>query len=429
MVAGARIAIVGTGIAGNVVAHKLYPENDITIYEANDYVGGHSNTVDVPTADGSIPIDTGFIVFNDRTYPNFIALLDQLNVTSQESSMSFSVQTGANTVEYNGSTLNSLFTQRRNLFRPSFHRMVRDILRFNREASAMLRDGNLNVSLGEYLRSGGYSKDFIDHYLIPMGAAIWSAEPEMMSSMPAKFFIRFFENHGLLSVKNRPTWRVIKGGSREYVKSLVRDHEHRIRLGCPVERVRRTDETVVVYAQGCEPKEFDYLFLACHSDQALAMLADPDARERDVLGAIAYQHNEAILHTDESLMPRHKRAWGAWNYHIPNDSNQLVALTYHQNALQGLKTKQNYFVTLNSRNLIRRDAIIRSIAYEHPVFTASSIGAQARHAEIDGLKRTYYCGAYWRYGFHEDGVVSAMNALQHFNARCENAQQHFQRAS
>ncbi|MGI9204007.1 MAG: NAD(P)/FAD-dependent oxidoreductase [Woeseiaceae bacterium] len=426
---GARIAVVGTGIAGNVVAHKLHPGNDITVYEANNYIGGHSNTVDVPTANGSIPVDTGFIVFNDRTYPNFISLLDQLNVSSQDSVMSFSVQTEASTVEYNGSSLNSLFAQRRNLFRPSFHRMVRDILRFNREASIRIPDGDFEADLADYLQSGQYSREFINHYLVPMGAAIWSAEPEMMFKMPAKFFIRFFENHGLLSIKNRPTWRVIQGGSREYVKSLVRDHEHTIRLGCAVERVHRSDEKVVVYAQGCEPEEFDYLFLACHSDQALAMLANPADEEREVLGSIPYQHNEAILHTDESLMPRRKLAWGAWNYHIPNDKNELVALTYHLNTLQGLQVPDNYFVTLNSRNLIRPDSVIKSIAYEHPVFTAPSVAAQARHAEINGLKRTYFCGAYWRYGFHEDGVVSALNALQHFDARYENAQQHFQRAS
>ncbi len=429
MVTGARIAIVGTGISGNVVAHKLHAANDITVYEANDYVGGHSNTVDVPTASGSIPVDTGFIVFNDRTYPNFMALLDQLDVPSQKSNMSFSVQTEAGTVEYNGSTLNSLFAQRRNILRPSFHRMVRDILRFNREASASLRRGGLKSSLNEYLRAGGYSREFIDHYLIPMGAAIWSAEPEKMFSMPAMFFIRFFENHGLLSVKNRPTWRVIQGGSREYVKGLVRNHEHKIRLGCAVERVLRTDEKVTVFAKGCSAEDYDFLFLACHSDQALAMLAEPEDAERDVLGAIPYQYNEAILHTDESLMPRRKRAWGAWNYHIPSDSNELVALTYHLNTLQGLPVRENYFVSLNSRDLIRPENIIQSIDYEHPVFTASSIAAQARHAEINGLKRTYYCGAYWRYGFHEDGVVSALNALQNFDERYENAQQHFRRAS
>ena len=429
MVTRSRIAIVGTGIAGNVVAHKLHAEHDITVYEANDYTGGHSNTVDVPTADGSIPVDTGFIVFNDRTYPNFIDLLDQLDVPSQKSNMSFSVQTEAGKVEYNGSTLNSLFAQRRNILRPSFHRMVRDILRFNREASASLRVDRLESSLDEYLRAGSYSREFVNHYLIPMGAAIWSAEPEKMFSMPARFFIRFFENHGLLSVKNRPTWRVIKGGSRQYVNSLVRNHKHKIRLGCAVERVHRTDEKVTVHAKGTAAEEFDYLFLACHSDQALAMLAEPEDAEREVLRAFPYQHNEAILHTDESLMPRRRRAWGAWNYHIPCDSNELVALTYHLNTLQGLQVRDNYFVTLNSRDLIRPETIIQSIDYEHPVFTASSVAAQARHAEINGQKRTYYCGAYWRYGFHEDGVVSALNALQHFDARYENAQQHFQRAS
>lgn len=429
MVRRPKIAIVGTGIAGNVVAHELHRDNDITVFEANDYVGGHSNTVEVPDGDTTLALDTGFIVFNDRTYPNFMRLLDELDVESQKSSMSFSVQAEDAALEYNGSTLNTLFAQRRNFLRPSFHRMVRDILRFNREARSMLQDGDLNMSLAEFLAYGGYSRDFIEHYLIPMGAAIWSAEPEMMERMPANFFIRFFDNHGLLSIKNRPVWRVIKGGSRQYVNELVKDHYQRIRLGCPVERVERDAHKVTVYVRGRGPERFDYLFLACHSNQALKLLAKPDRLERDILGRIPYQYNEAILHTDETLMPNRRLAWAAWNYHLPSDRNERVTLTYHLNALQGLQTERQYFVTLNSRDLINPRKVIRSIDYEHPVFTLPGVNAQQRHAEIDGLNRTYYCGAYWRYGFHEDGVVSALNALRHFDARDEDAQRHFQRAS
>lgn len=429
MVKRPKIAIVGTGIAGNVAAHKLNGNNDIVVYEANDYVGGHSNTIDVEDDGVTLPLDTGFLVFNDRTYPNFIQLLDGLGVESQQSEMSFSVQAEDGALEYNGSTLNTLFAQRRNLLRPSFHRMVRDILRFNREAREVLAAGDLNMTLAEFLAYGRYSRVFIQHYLIPMGAAIWSAEPEMMEQMPANFFIRFFDNHGLLSIKNRPVWRVIKGGSRQYVNELVKDHRNKIRLNCPVDRVERNADKVTVYAKGVAPETFDYLFFACHSNQALNLISDPDLLEREILGAIPYQHNEAVLHTDETLMPDRRRAWAAWNYHLPKGPNERVTLTYHLNALQGLRTEKQYFVTLNSRDLINPRSIIKSIDYEHPVFTLPGVNAQRRHGEINGVKRTYYCGAYWNYGFHEDGVVSALNALEHFDARSDDAQQHFQRAS
>jgi len=429
MVNRPKIAIVGTGIAGNVVAHKLHGNCDITVYESNDYIGGHANTIDVHTGSSSLSLDTGFLVFNDRTYPNFIQLLDELGVASQESSMSFSVRAENAALEYNGATLNTLFAQRRNLFRPSFHKMVRDILRFNRESREMLRDGDLSMTLGDFLAYGRYSREFVQHYLIPMGAAIWSAEPDMMGQMPANFFLRFFENHGLLSVKNRPVWRVIKGGSREYVSRLVEAHRHRIRLGCSVESVTRHEDTVTVRAAGRQPENYDYIFFACHSDQALRLLDDADQTERDVLGAIPYQRNEATLHTDKTLMPKRRRAWAAWNYHLPKRSNERVTLTYHLNTLQGLGNEQQYFVTLNSQEMIRPESIIRTIDYEHPVFTLAGIHAQKRQAQINGLKRAYFCGAYWRYGFHEDGVVSALNALQHFSERSEDAQRHFQRAS
>lgn len=429
MVGRSKIAIVGTGIAGNVIAHRLYPDHEITVFEANDYIGGHSNTIDIQTSNGAVALDTGFIVFNNRTYPSFIQLLKRLNVAVQNSSMSFSVQSEADAIEYNGSTLNTLFAQRRNILRPSFHRMIRDILRFNKEASAKLREDDLRMSLVDFLSSGRYSQEFIENYLIPMGAAIWSAKPEVMFDMPARFFVRFFENHGLLSVTNRPTWRVIQGGSREYVSRLVQAHIDRIRLSCPVRRIERNESKVIVHANGCESESFDYVFLACHSDQALAMLADPSRAESDILGSIPYQRNEAILHTDDSLMPARKRAWAAWNYHISTNETRRATLTYHLNRLQGLDGENNYFVTLNSENLIRPDSIIKRITYDHPVFTASSVAAQTKHGVINGMHRTYFCGAYWRYGFHEDGVVSAMNALEHFAERREDAQWHFQRAS
>jgi predicted NAD/FAD-binding protein len=424
-----RVAIVGTGIAGNVAAYHLNKAHDITVYEAGSHVGGHTNTIDVDTAGGRLPVDTGFIVFNDRTYPNFIRLLDELGVHSQDSEMSFSVRGTRPSLEYNGSHLDGLFAQRSNLLRPSFIGMIRDILRFNREAPLLLDDQDTETTLGQYLRREGYSKAFVRHYLVPMGAAIWSAEPEMMDCMPAHFFIRFFANHGLLSLDDRPQWRVIRGGSREYVKKLVAGHIDRIRLNCPVESVTRLPDRVIVRARGMLPEEYDAVFLACHSDQALRLLADPSAEEERVLGAIRYQFNRAVLHTDSSMMPRRRRAWASWNYHLAEKAVDSVTLTYHMNRLQRLDCDEQFFVTLNSGHRIDPQSVIHEIDYDHPVFTTEAVQAQSRKPEIDGVNRTYYCGAYWRYGFHEDGVVSALSALQRFEQEGEYAQQHLQRAS
>jgi predicted NAD/FAD-binding protein len=412
-----KIAIIGTGIAGNVVSHRLAPDHDITVYEAANRIGGHSNTVDVELGGRRWAVDTGFIVYNDVTYPNFLALLDELGVASQPSEMSFSVSDRHSGLEYNGASLNALFAQRRNLLRPTFYRMLLDILRFNREAPALLEDPEAPLTLGDFLDGHGYSRAFIDHYVMPMGAAIWSAMPEGMRRMPAAFFIRFFHNHGLLSVNDRPTWRVIRGGSRTYVDRLVAGHRDRIRLNAPVQWIRRHPDSIELKAAGAEPEHYDRVFLACHSDQALRLLADPTPQERDVLGAIPYHGNEAVLHTDASLMPRRRRAWAAWNYHVPErreNPEAKVMLTYNMNILQGLDAPAQFCVTLNNREAIDPSKIIDVIEYDHPVFTPEAIEAQKRHREIDGARRTYYCGAYWRYGFHEDGVVSALNALEHF---------------
>jgi len=411
-----KIAIVGTGIAGNLAAYRLAPEHEITVFEADSRIGGHTHTIEVPVAGRHYAVDTGFIVYNDVTYPNFISLLAELGVASQESDMSFSVRCERTGLEYNGASLNTLFAQRRNLFRPSFHRMLRDILRFNREAPALLDEPHSALTLDDFLRGNGYSREFIQHYIVPMGAAIWSAAPQGMGGVPAGFFVRFFHNHGLLSLSDRPAWRVIKGGSQRYVERLVAGHRDRIRLNAPIEWVRRHADHVEVKTPGAEPERFDRLIMACHSDQALAMLADPSQAEREVLGAIAYQRNEAVLHTDASLMPRNRRAWAAWNYHLPaeaKDSEGRVALTYNMNILQSLNADQTFCVTLNHTKAIDPGAIIRAIDYEHPIFTERAVAAQSRQREINGVRRTYYCGAYWRYGFHEDGVVSAMNALAH----------------
>ena len=430
-----KIAVVGTGIAGNTVAHHLSKKHDVTVFEAASRIGGHTNTVTVEHAGRDYAVDTGFIVYNERTYPHFIRLLDKLGVEWQDSDMSFSVQDARSGLEYNGTSLNALFAQRRNLLRPSFHRMIRDILRFNREASTLLAPGAAEPTLQEFLDERAYSKAFVDHYIIPMGAAIWSAKPAIMRHMPARFFARFFHNHGMLSVNDRPVWRVIKGGSKQYVDRLVRDHLDRIRTRAPVQSVQRMQEHVTVRVAGAEPEHFDHVFLACHSDQALAMLADPSEQETSVLGAMTYQKNEAVLHTDASIMPRRRRAWAAWNYHLLEDSQERVAVTYNMNILQGLDAPVQFCVSLNNTAAINPERIIQSFDYEHPVFTAQAVAAQQRHADINGERvngfkgRTWYCGAYWRYGFHEDGVVSALTALENFNQGQADAERNLRRAS
>jgi uncharacterized protein len=417
-----KIAIIGSGIAGNVAAYHLSREHDITVFEAGDHAGGHTHTHAIEQDGQSYNVDTGFIVFNDWTYPNFIALLDELGVPSQESAMSFSVRAEDSGIEYNGTSLNTLFAQRRNLLRPSFLRMIRDILRFNREAPALLAGSGDDITLGDYLAAQRYSRAFIEHYIIPMGAAIWSTDAENMQRFPARYFVRFFHNHGMLSVDQRPQWRVVQGGSARYVEKLTAPFRERIRLRTPVEWIRRLPGQVLVKARGLETERYDQVFLACHSDQALALLADASTHEREVLGAIPYQENEAVLHTDTRLLPRRKLAWAAWNYHVLPQARERVALTYNMNILQGLNAPTPFLVTLNHSAAIDPAKIIKSIRYHHPLYTRAGVAAQARQAEINGARNTYFCGAYWRFGFHEDGVVSALNALEHFKEITQHAQ-------
>lgn len=423
-----KIAVVGTGIAGNVAAWKLAQEHEVTVFEADTRIGGHTNTVDVELDGRSWAVDTGFIVFNDWTYPNFIAILEELGVAWQDSDMSFSVKHERTGLEYNGTSLNALFAQRSNLFRPSFLGMIRDILRFHREAPALLAPDAPDVPLGEWLDREGYGRAFQEHYVVPMGSAIWSATQERMRQMPAKFFVRFFKNHGMLSVDDRPVWRVIQGGSREYVNRLVAGHWDRIHLDSPVEAIRRFPDHVRVKVRGQEPQAFDHVFLACHSDQALAMLEDPSDAEREVLGAIAYQANEAVLHTDASVLPRRRLAWAAWNYHLLERPERPAAVTYNMNILQGLDAPETFCVTLNHTEAVDPARVIDTYHYTHPVFTPEAVAAQARHREVNQGRRTSYCGAYWRNGFHEDGVVSALAALEHFAEERNDAQRDLQRA-
>jgi predicted NAD/FAD-binding protein len=412
-----KIAIIGSGIAGNTIAYHLHKQHEITVFEAEQYIGGHTHTHNIRHEGQDIAVDTGFIVFNDRTYPNFIALLNELGVAWRASSMSFSVRCEDTGLEYNGTSINSLFAQRMNLFRPSFHKMIQDILRFNKNSLELLADGN-EIRLGDYLKQGGYSQQFIDYYIIPMGSAIWSTDAKQMLDFPARFFVRFFHHHGMLTVNNRPQWRTIVGGSASYVTALTAPFIDRIRLNTPIESVRRLKGSVRIKPRFSAEESFDYVFFACHSDQALRMLSDCSASETEVLGAIPYQHNTVYLHHDVALLPRKKIAWAAWNYHVTKPASERVAVTYNMNILQGIESHDPLLVTLNHTAGIDPDKVIKRIDYMHPVYTVAGAAVQARHAEISGVNRTGFAGAYWRNGFHEDGVVSALEALKHFERYC-----------
>ncbi|MEZ5977656.1 MAG: FAD-dependent oxidoreductase [Planctomycetota bacterium] len=407
-----KVAIVGSGVSGLVVAHHLHREHDVTVFEAGPWIGGHTNTVDVRTADGDLAIDTGFIVFNETTYPNFCALLRELGVAWKPSDMSFSVKCETTGLEYNGTSFDTLFAQRRNLVSPRFWRMVRDILRFYREAPAVLEEAERGATLGEFLERGRYSDVFVEKHIVPMAAAIWSAEPEGIRDFPLRFLVRFFRNHGFLQVDDRPRWQVVEGGSREYVRKLVAPFSERVRTNTPVLRVERgLGGPRVTTADGRE-EGFDRVVLACHSDQALRLLADASPLEREVVGAFGYQRNEALLHTDDSLMPRRKKAWASWNYHLTDPPSSLSTVTYWMNRLQSLPTDVPYLVTLNRTADVDPRKVVRSFVYHHPIFTTDTVRAQERHDEVDGAGGVHFCGAYWRYGFHEDGVVSGLRVVE-----------------
>jgi len=411
-----KIAVIGGGVAGCLAAHRLAPQHEVTLFEAQGRAGGHVHTHDLERDGRGYRIDSGFIVFNERTYPRFCALLAELGVASQPSSMSFSVRDIRSGLEYNGSSMNALFAQWRNLLRPGFWRMLRDIMRFNRGAPALLSADAAQPTLGEYLREQGYSRQFVEHYLVPMGAAIWSSDPHHVLQLPARFLVRFFHQHGMLTVNHRPQWRVICGGSDTYLKRLTAGLGGRLRLNCPVREVTRRAGRVWVRVAAQPAERFDAVFLACHSDEALALLGDSDDAERAVLGALPYQVNEAVLHTDTRLLPQNARTWAAWNYQIPQAPGAGVRMTYHMGILQSLAVTPPFLVTLNAEDAIEPEKILARMRYAHPLFTPAGIAAQAQHRAINGVRSTYFCGAYWGFGFHEDAVVSAERALEHFAA-------------
>lgn len=409
-----KVAIIGAGISGLTAAYRLSTIHDVTVFEANDYPGGHTNTVDIELDGEHHAIDTGFIVFNDWTYPNFIALLNELHVKSLPTSMSFSVRCDSANLEYNGSSLNGLFSQRSNLIRPAFYRMLRDILRFNKEACGLMFSKSVSdeTTVGEFLRRNKYSLEFAEHYILPMGSAIWSCPVGTFETFPIRFIVEFYKNHGLLSVRNRPVWRVVEGGSKSYVTQMVKRFQDRVRLNTPIDKIARTASGVVITPKNKPPETFDHVVFGCHSDQCLRMLSDATPVEQSVLTEFPYERNVAILHTDESVLPKKRRAWAAWNYLLnertsPSDAHPAT-VTYQMNMLQHLKSRHSFNVTLNSDQNISPAKVLRRLEYSHPVFTVRRAAAQRRHSELINANRTSYCGAYWGNGFHEDGVVSAI---------------------
>ncbi|WP_435213592.1 NAD(P)/FAD-dependent oxidoreductase [Luminiphilus sp. nBUS_16] len=410
-----KVAIIGSGISGLGCAHRLAAlRHNVAVFEASDRIGGHTATYDVKLGARRYAIDTGFIVYNDHTYPNFIELLESLGVATRATAMGFSVSDDTTGLEYAGNNLNTLFAQRRNLVSPKFLSMVRDILRFNKESVADLDAGLLATgeSLGCYLERQRYSEAFCKDYLLAMTSAIWSADFSDARDFPVEFFIRFFRNHGLLQVANRPQWRVIEGGSREYIPPLTFGFEDRIFLNHPVQRVERTPgRGVQLQFKNGLRRQFDQVVIATHSDQALAMLADPSAKEQAILGAIPYRDNDVVLHTDDRVLPRNRKTWSSWNYRM-RPGNDRAVVTYNMNILQGIQAPETFCVTLNDTDSINPARILGRFNYAHPQFTVAGVEAQGRWEEINGVNNTWFCGAYWRNGFHEDGLVSGLRVAE-----------------
>ncbi len=415
-----HIAVVGTGISGLVCTHLLGPNHDLTVFEADSRPGGHSHTTTVSIEGGSVPVDTGFLVYNERTYPGLVRLLAELGIATKPSDMSFSVSDEVSGIEYRGTSCNSIFAQRRNVSRPRFLRMIADVARFHRAGRHLLLDPpDDGYTLADMLAEGRWSRAFVQWYLVPLGSSIWSADPTTFTQMPATTLLRFFERHGMLSMGDKPAWRTVDGGSVRYVEAILGPVRKagRLRLGAPVEQILRTDEGVEVRCEGTRRERFDHVIVATHSDQALGLIADASRIEKDVLGDVRYQRNHVSLHTDARLMPRNRRAWAAWNYHRPAVPSRQVTMTYHLNRLQGLATSTPVLVTLNRDEEIDPDKVLRRFEYSHPVIDALAVAAQARHGEISGHNRLSFCGAYWGSGFHEDGLQSAVAVCARLGVR------------
>lgn len=410
-----KIAIIGGGIAGLASAWLLSRKHDVTLFERNHYIGGHTHTVELDTGDGPLAVDTGFIVYNEPNYPHLTNLFRSLDVATRASDMSFGVSVDQGAIEYAGSSLNTLFAQRRNLLAPRFLGMLSDILRFNRRAKQVLAQPEIeDISLGDFLLTEAYGSPFRDHYLLPMAAAIWSCPTRTMLEFPLASFLRFFANHKLIDLFGRPEWRTVVGGSHQYVKRMLRLLEGEVLISTPAVAVQRHENSVIVIASDGEQRHFDQAILACHADEALALLTHPSEQEKMLLGSFSYQKNHAILHSDARLMPRNPRAWSSWNYLAQRDQQHgtAVSVSYWMNRLQGLPGDQQYFVSLNAITPPRDDTVLREMVYDHPVFDQRAMAAQQQLAQIQGSDRIWYCGSYFGYGFHEDALRSAVTVAE-----------------
>ncbi|MBU2893242.1 FAD-dependent oxidoreductase [Colwellia sp. D2M02] len=418
-----NIAIIGSGISGLTAAYLLSKKHHVTVFEKSAEIGGHTATVDVELDGKSYAIDTGFIVFNDKTYPNYLALLAEIGVSKQETEMSFSVHNCQTGLEYNGHNLNTLFAQRRNLFRPSFWLLIKEILRFNKlcKQEAQLSSALETYTLGDFLIQHNFSRFFSEHYILPMGAAIWSSSLAQMENFQFHFFVQFFHNHGLLNIADRPQWYVIPKGSRSYLAPLCAPFADNIHVNANISAITREQSKVQIHFTDANSQEFDDVVIACHSDQALALLNDASADETEILSAMPYSENSVVLHTDKKLLPVREKAWASWNYQLSNNRDKAASVTYNMNILQGLTSEHTFCVTLNQKEAIAPSKILREFTYHHPIFSIESIKAQKQRHRICGKQNTHFAGAYWHNGFHEDGVRSAVEVAKRFD--CYLAQQ------
>jgi uncharacterized protein len=411
-----HIAIIGSGISGLTAAYLLSKKHQVTVFEKNNNVGGHTATVDIEKHGKTYAIDTGFIVFNDKTYPNYLALLAEIGIGKQATEMSFSVHNCQTGLEYNGHNLNTLFAQRRNIFNPRFWLLVKEILRFNKLCKAIYHQGNYQsgYSLGKFLKENHFSDFFSDHYILPMAAAIWSSSLAQMEDVEFRFFVQFFHNHGLLNIADRPQWYVIPNGSRSYLTPLCAPFKENITLNADISGITRSDDNVHLHFNNAPSKTFDEVVIACHSDQALALLNDPSTDEQAVLSSMPYSENSVVLHTDKTLLPNRNNAWASWNYQLSEDRHKAASVTYNMNILQGIKSEDTFCVTLNQKEAIDSAKILAEYTYHHPIFSTQSIKAQKMRNTICGVKHTHFAGAYWHNGFHEDGVKSAVEVAKRF---------------
>jgi len=419
-----NIAIIGSGVSGLTAAYLLSKKHQVTVFEKNDYIGGHTATVDIEKNGKPYAIDTGFIVFNDKTYPNYLALLAEIGIGKQATEMSFSVHNCQTGLEYNGHNLDTLFAQRRNLLKPTFWVLVKEILRFNKLCKHIYEQNTYQagLTLGAFLTANKFNAFFAEHYILPMGAAIWSSSLEQMEDFEFRFFVQFFHNHGLLNIADRPQWYVVPEGSRSYLTPLCAPFKDRIHLNSQITQITRSNNKVQIAFSDSSTQEFDEVVMACHSDQALALLADANVQETSILSAMPYSENSVVLHTDIALLPNREKAWASWNYQLSDDRSKPASVTYNMNILQGISSDETFCVTLNQKEAIDPAKILREFVYHHPIFSSESIKAQQQRALICGHQHTHFAGAYWHNGFHEDGVKSAVEVAKRFDCYLKHAE-------